>query len=426
MHKTAATAVVCGVTVAAAMGAWTPPARASRIVAATVGAPFELKSDKSAKLGPSDNGLRVSNGSIVGTPAKPMVMHAVKGSDTTWIVVFAAGLPAPELPATPYAYVDGSRPMPAKTGSQIVFTGNRPNRERDSAQANPVTDAGATLGRVLFYDRRLSVNDEIACGSCHHQSMGFGDSARFSRGVGGVTKRHSMALANVRFSLGLGFFWDQRAPTLEQQVLLPIQDSIEMGMTIPDLVRKLQATDYYAPLYKAAFGTPDITPDRTARALAQFLRSMVTGNSPIDHAFRVGSPGSAALEGSRVFARNGCGLCHGMEAHTVEGAINSGLDAEPADTGAGRARFRPPSLRNIALRPPYMHDGRFKTLDEVLDFYSSQVAVTPHLDGRLRSREGARRFQLTAAEREALHAFFNALTDSVFISAPEFSNPFRK
>jgi cytochrome c peroxidase len=410
-----------------------------RIVVATVGTPFRLQFDAKdsragAKLGPEFNGLRMEKGVISGVPAKPMVMYAVAepangktGVDTTWIVAFASDLSSPSLPAQKYGYVGGSKPVP-----MIVRFGTAGrNLEAEAAAANPTTDAGATLGRVLFYDRRLSANDGIACASCHLQSHGFGDTARVSRGINGQTKRHSMSLTNVRFTLTGGFFWDQRAPTLEQQVLMPIQDSIEMGMTLANLTRKLEATDYYPALFNSAFGTPEITPQRTANALAQFLRSLVSTDSPFDRATT--QPGGPAVgsrltplqrDGLALFNRSGCALCHVTGAQTVFKAMNSGLDSIPADSGAGRAMFRPPSLRNIAVRPPYMHDGRFSSLDEVIDFYSSKVNHTPNLDVRLRDRGGAKRLQLTAEDREALLAFLNSLTDSTFLAAPEFSNPF--
>jgi cytochrome c peroxidase len=350
--------------------------------------------------------------------------------DTTWVVAFAQGLPKPELPKEPYLYFGGSKPVPDMMALPFGTAGRNP--EAESAATNPTTDEGATLGRVLFYDRRLSANDGIACGSCHLQSVGFSDTARVSRGVNGRTRRHAMSLTNVRFTLTGGFFWDQRAATLEQQVLMPIQDSIEMGMTLENLTRKLQATDYYPALFDAAFGSPEITPQRTARALAQFLRSLVSKDSPFDRAAtQSGGPAVASRltplqrKGFAVFNRSGCSLCHVTGALTVFRAMNSGLDSISADSGAGRAMFRPPSLRNVAVRPPYMHDGRFSSLDDVIDFYSSGVNVTPNLDVRLRERGGARRLYLAPADREALLEFLAALTDSAFLVAPEFSDPFK-
>ena len=149
---------------------------------------------------------------------------------------------------------------------------------------NAINNAGATLGRVLFYDRHLSRNDSTSCATCHDQKAGFSDPGRFSRGFdGGLTGRNSMGLANLRYSnvngLEPGFFWDERAATLEEQVLMPIQDEVEMGMKLSDLEKKLAKLPYYPALFKAAFGSTKVTSQRIARALAQFVRSIVSFNS---------------------------------------------------------------------------------------------------------------------------------------------------
>jgi cytochrome c peroxidase len=414
----------------------------SRAVAAFKGTPFQLRLSDSSDviLEPVANGLEVKNGVVTGVPQRAMVMRAVRNRpgipahDTTWIVVFAGPVDPPDVPPVPHRYRGGSLDLP--THLTVMSVPNAAtSAEALAAKQNPVTDAGALLGRVLFFDPRLSANDGVSCASCHQQAAGFGDTARFSRGFDGrFTRRHSMALGNVRISAGRGFFWDQRAKTLEQQVLMPIQDSVEMGMSLPDLNRKLQLLEYYPPLFEAAFGTPEINTERTARALAQFLRSMVTSDSPFDRAFGTGNiaPDLSALdtlvrEGFVQFRSLGCRSCHFDWSQTVSGAMNTGLDSISADSGAGRAMFRVPSLRNVAVRGRYMHDGRFLTLDEVIDFYSDRVQVNPNLDPRLRDRQSpaARRLNLSARQRIALKAFLTALTDSTFLTAPEFSDPFK-
>jgi cytochrome c peroxidase len=415
------------------------------IIGATVGRPFklELRDPGQVTLEPTPNGLRVAKGAITGSPQRPMVMRALvertgltsTGTDTTWIVVFAGALNPPVLPSSQYQYRGGSLEIPPHLSAISIRT-LQASREMVAARENPTTDAGATLGRVLFYDRRLSANDAVSCASCHHQSAGFGDTARLSRGFDGKeTGRHSMALANVRFTSGSGFFWDLRAKTLEEQVLMPIQDGIEMGMTLADLERKLKLIPYYPALYNDAFGSPEITVERTARALAQFLRALVTSDSPFDRAF---SPGNVApdvtrltslqQEGFQVFQRSRCSSCHFSSTQIVAMAMNTGLDSIPPDTGAGRGAFRAPSLRNVGVSAPYMHDGRFKTLDEVIDFYSTGVKASGNLDVRLRdpSTMTPRRLDLSADQRLALKAFLHALTDSTFLTAPELSDPFRK
>lgn len=294
--------------------------------------------------------------------------------------------------------------------------------------SNPTTDAGATLGRVLFYDRHLSANDQVACASCHIQRFGFADTARLSRGfAGGRTRRHSMALANARLYANGRFFWDERARTLEAQVLMPVQDSVEMGMTLPALEAKLGEVAYYRPLFQAAFGTPEITSDRIARALAQFVRAMVSADARFDRSVTDGKTmNEEEQQGLRLF--NGlalCGTCHVSRSLSGDGVHNTGLDVAVTDSGAGRGRFKVPSLRNVAVRAPYMHDGRFATLEQVVDHYSDGVQANPALDQRLRRRDGApRALGLSAAQKKALVAYLKTLTDSAFLTAPRFSDPF--
>ena len=355
----------------------------------------------------------------------------------------AAPPAAPVLPETPYAYAEsaeaaldrlagfgGGRGGPGFRGGRGgPRGGGRGGFARafdNTPDANPVTDAGATLGRVLFYDTRLSANDGVACASCHVQALGFSDTARFSRGfAGGRTRRHSMALANARLYRSGRFFWDERAATLEAQVLAPIQDPVEMGMPLDRLERKLGATPYYAPLFRAAFGTPEVTRERVARALAQFVRALVSADSRFDR----GALTPEEREGLRLFTGvAGCARCHVPNALAADAARNTGLDADGAagaDSGAGRGRFKAPSLRNVAVRAPYMHDGRFATLEQVVAHYDGGVQPARDLDPRLRGRGGApRALGLDGAQKAALVAYMRALTDSAFLTDPRFADPF--
>lgn len=336
---------------------------------------------------------------------------------------------APTLPATLLGYSDAAVPLPAHllTGpGSVAGADNTPPN-------NPITDAGATLGRVLFHDKRLSANDTVACGSCHAQARGFADPARLSAGFqGGQTARHAMGLTNARFYNRGRFFWDERAATLEAQVLEPIQNSVEMGMTLPQLTTKLAATSYYPALFAAAFGDSAITSDRISRALAQFVRSMVSFRSKYDSAFVNGTPNFAATftaqeeQGRQLFEGRGrCAGCHGTVAQIAPGLRNNGLDAVTIDAGAGQARFKSPSLRNAAVRAPYMHDGRFATLLDVINHYDSGVQAHPDLDPALRNPDGSpRRLNLTEAEKQALLAFLGTLTDNALLTDPRFSSPF--
>lgn len=389
------------------------------------------------------SGLVANGARLTGTPAAPGVYHVrleardVSGGlavDTFSVAVFAAGLPTPSLPATPFAYSDASAPLPAHFDTP-GFNGGPTVRSTDNTPAgNAITDAGATLGRVLFHDTRLSADDRFACASCHVQAFGFTDSARVSSGInGGRTARHSMPLANARFYRPGRFFWDHRAASAEAQVVQPIQDANEMGMTLPNMVTKLRLTPYYGPLFTQAFGTPEVTSDRVARALSQYVRSIVTRRARFDSAFTAqGAPAFAAfftaqeLEGQQLFNGPGrCVQCHETWAQVGRNAFNIGLDAADTDNGAGAGAFKSPSLRNVAVRRRFMHDGRFTTLDQVIDFYDTGVQDNPNLDQRLRDPQGQPlRLNLTAAQKAALKAYLETFTDRELITAERFSDPF--
>lgn len=340
-----------------------------------------------------------------------------------------SALCAPAPPDTSLRYSDGDVPFPAQfltsIAGTVAFNDNTP-------PSNPITNAGAALGRILFYDPRLSANDRVACASCHQQQFGFGDTARFSRGLhGGRPTRHTMALANLRFNAYGRFFWDERAPSLEAEVLEVIQNPVEMGMNLDTLEAKLGRTPFYPPLFAAAFGSPVVTREAVARALAQFARSLISARSRFDAVFATGGApeftrlSPEELKGFQLFTTQGCANCHRTIVQFADRANNIGLDSISADTGAGGGRFKPASLRNVAVRPPYMHDGRFRTLREVVRFYSTGVRASPGLDLRLRDKSGhPRRLDLTDAEIDQLVAFLKALTDSTFLHDPRFANPF--
>lgn len=308
----------------------------------------------------------------------------------------------------------------------------------------------ATLGRVLFYDRRLSTNDTTSCASCHQQQFGFTDPRRFSTGVSGAqfTSAHAMRLGNVRYWQPASMFWDRRAATLELQASQPIINPVEMGWDagsggIPVLITKMTATTYYPDLFTWAFGTPTITEARMQTALAQFQRAMISSNSLWDTGYaQVFAPGAPNRNlnldlpnfsaqqnrGRQLFMTGpaaggaGCSACH--QPPTFSLAANSqsnGLDA-------GETRiFKSPSLRSAGLTGPYMHDGRFTTLAQVVDFYSDNIQAGPALDNRLRGPGGAPlRLNLNAADRAALVAFMLTLNDTRLIVDARFGNPFKK
>lgn len=319
----------------------------------------------------------------------------------------------------------------------------------NTSSNNPITNEGATLGRVLFYDKSLSKNNTVACASCHIQSKGFSDSKQFSDGFeGGKTKRHSMGLANARFRNLSTYFWDGRSPSIEHQVLQPIQDSVEMGMNLNYLLIKLREKPYYPILFKDAFGSEEITTDKISKALAQFVHSMLSFNSRYDEGRKTHSVSDSFYNftpqenlGKKLFfdvQKGNCGGCHNTDAFLMDNPRNNGLDLwessnsndigyegvtnDPLDKG----KFTAPSLRNIAVRPPYMHDGRLNSLQEVLDHYSTGIKWSETLDNHLKEDPfTAKQFNLTQSEKDAIIAFLNTLTDATFLSDEKYSNPFK-
>ena len=367
-----------------------------------------------------------------------------------------SGVAVPMLPARTYRYTNAKLPSHLRE-SEL--------RELDNTPAdNPLTAAGATLGRVLFYDTQLSVNNTIACASCHLQQHAFSDPRRFSIGFeGGRTGRNSMGLVNLRFSnlkgSHPGFFWDERAATLEDQTLMPIQDPVEMGMELADLEAKLQQLPYYPMLFEAAFGTTKVTSGRVAKALAQFLRAMVSFDSRFDRSAEAANGDysqefadfSAAenlgkslfFDGVGGVGEIGCAHCHIPPTFGMPKSFNNGLDLNYADQGLGArdlppndpftptndGKFKSSSLRNIELTAPHMHDGRFATLEEVIEHYSR--GVHPHVnlgiafnDDAPIGNQGTSGFRLTAAQKSALVAFLRTLTDEKYTSDSRFSDPF--
>jgi cytochrome c peroxidase len=320
-----------------------------------------------------------------------------------------------------------------------------------------------TLGRVLFYDKQLSLNNSVACATCHKQAFAFADNVAFSRGFGSkVTKRNSMPiqnLATVGFEGdaipidgppivgGISLFWDGRQHDVQQMVLEPIANHIEMGVSDFDkLADKLEKTPYYNDLFNKAFGTTEVTSDRIASGLAAFITSINSNHTTLDKSAlnqAGGGPGElTALQqrGQSLFVNTyNCNACHQVQSPTgyiMAGTFaNIGLDEVYSDPGvAARAggtpadagKFKIPSLRNLSFTAPYMHDGRFNTLDQVLEHYSSGIQNNENLDVRLRDAQGvARKFNIPAGDREAIIAFLQTLNDVTVLTDPRFSNPFK-
>ncbi len=321
-------------------------------------------------------------------------------------------------------------------------------REDRTPVNNPTTNQGALLGRVLFYDRNLSRTRNVSCASCHAQSLAFGDTARFSLGIDGVsrTSMHSMRLGNARFNESARYFWDRRAASLEAQTTQPIQDIVEMGFDATHggfaaVIARLDSLPYYAPLFKLAFGTETIDEVRVQRALSQYVRSILAINSRWDVAFAsvpqgpggpnflAPLPGFTAQEsrGQVIFFQPpnaggaGCQGCHAAPSFSITAnSLSNGLDAGQTTV------FRSPSLKDVGRSARLMHDGRFSTLEQVVEFYNSGVQNGPSLDPRLRGPGGTpQRLNLSDADKAALAAFLRTLNDQSLSADPKFSNPFR-
>jgi cytochrome c peroxidase len=346
------------------------------------------------------------------------------------------------LPPTPFNYANIIQPAYL----------NAPNIQGqiNTPAGNPITDNGAMLGRVLFYDKNLSINNTISCASCHKQANGFSDNTVLSKGFnGGNTGRNSMSLIDAKYYPNGRFFWDQRAASLENQVLIPIQDMVEMGMTLPQLETKLKGLAYYPVLFNKAFGDNNITSNRIANALSQFVRSIVSFQSKYD-AGRATFPVAPAPPPNAVFPnftaaenrgkelfllpQNACAACHGSETFTAPQEKNNGLDMATVDRGFGAVTsnmandglFKVTSLRNVELTAPYMHDGRFATLEQVVEHYNSGVKNHPNLSPQLLLPNGQPRLlNLTPQDKAALVAFLKTLTDVSVATDAKYSNPFK-
>ncbi len=339
----------------------------------------------------------------------------------------------PSLPETAYNYSD----LKVPTQDQFSF------QELQANSANPkVTDDGATLGRVLFYDNKLSINNKVSCGSCHLQSKAFADNKDFSEGFEGrLTERNSIAIINPNYCQNL--FWDSRAGSALDLTLKPVQNHIEMGIEDLDfLAKKLSKVDYYKDLFQKAYGSNEVTPQKLSDAVAQFLCSMTTFDSKFDRGVNSNFSNFTALErkGEQLFNSSElkCASCHSgitfnAELNTssysqpdVKGATNIGLDRKSKDKGKEDGKFRIPSLRNVELTGPYMHDGRLKTLEEVIDHYSNKIQYSEHLDIKFKNGNKAVKLNISDDDKAALVAFLKTLTDETYISDPKYSDPFVK
>ncbi len=311
--------------------------------------------------------------------------------------------------------------------------------------SNPVTIEGAELGKYLFYDSILSVDYTLSCASCHKQASAFSDSPNvFSKGRNGVPmRRNTMPLFNLAWHPSL--FWDGRASSIEDQVFHPVREYNEMSLDWSLAASRLEKNKFYREKFRAAFGTSSIDSVHVSYAIGQFLRTLVSHESKYDQ----------VLEGKSIFTKDeyegfvlaneqtkgDCIHCHLTDGDALGASFvfsNNGLDAtrrseDFEDKGRGEVtgkisdygKFKVPTLRNLAYTAPYMHDGRFSSLEEVIDFYSEGLHYSANIDSKMGfvQQGGAR---LTGDEKRKIIAFLLTLSDSSFVTNPEFSNPFEK
>ena len=296
---------------------------------------------------------------------------------------------------------------------------------------NRSTLEGIALGRKLFYDSILSGDNSLSCGGCHAQQFAFSDNNKvFSEGINGsLGGRNTPAIINVLWSNSM--FWDGRAATVEMQALGPVPNEVEMNIPWVEAIIKLQAHADYPALFEAAFDSITITKTLVAKAIAQFERTLVSANSKYDR-YLAGTTSLTAEEqrGHDIFfsEKGDCFHCHGGALLSDNKFHNNGLDAFFDDKGLGDVtgnsaddgRFKSPTLRNISVTAPYMHDGRFANLMDVIDFYSEDIEFSATIDPILRGVANGG-LQLDSLEKADLLAFLETLTDTTFLNNPDFS-----
>ncbi len=339
-----------------------------------------------------------------------------------------ASAPAVTFDSTPYILNYGAFPPP--------------NINAD----NTLTVQGVKLGRMLFYEKKLSKDGSQSCASCHRQEHAFTDTTKFSVGVEGLNgKRQAMAIFNMAWHEN-EFFWDGRAHLLRDQSLLPIQDPLEMNESLENVITKLSAEQRYRDQFMRAFGSDEVTSEKMSLAMEQFMNTLLSVDSRYDRSlkgevtltpseergkelfFAEFNPGFPNLSGAD------CAHCHGGRNFKNNLYINNGLDSDGDMKDIGReevtqnvndkAKFKVVSLRNVEVTPPYMHDGRFKTLEEVVEHYNSGIHGSSTVDPALEYTRVSGGLNLNAQDKADLVAFLKTLTDEDLLTNPKYSSPF--
>ncbi len=338
--------------------------------------------------------------------------------------------------------------------SQTLNLPSTPYSYNQFTSENSNSDAIATLGRVLFYDKNLSSDNSVSCASCHKQQLGFADNRSFSKGIENrSTARNALSLGAFK-SFGdysadpqTSLFWDGRVKTLHDQMIQTIRNPNEMGLEMSDVVAKIKDLDYYKILSQKAFFNENLNEELVLFALEGFMTSISSQQSKFDvissnNPFGIDGPAWPGFNdqenlGKSLFVTN-CLTCHNQGisqvfSNTLLRSANNGLDLVYADKGEGTvnpapealAIFKIPGLRNIALTAPYMHDGRFASLEQVVDFYSTGIQDHPNLNPLLKDADGhAKKFNFTSGEKDALVQFLNTLTDNTMRNEVKWSDPF--
>lgn len=323
-----------------------------------------------------------------------------------------------------YAAIEENSPY------EFIIPSNFPDLQQDIANNYP-TKYGVELGRKLFYDARLSRNNTISCAFCHEQSSAFTHHGHdFSHGIDNqIGNRNAPAVQNMAFQSE--YFYDGASNSIEMLSIVPIHNPIEMDETLLSIAEKLKQDAEYVRLFGVAFNNQQISSANILKALAQFMTVMISADSKYDKYVRNemgGNLNTQELQGLNLF-QNNCASCHATDIFTDNSFRNNGLPSNSNLNDLGRAtvtgfdydryKFKVPSLRNVALTAPYMHDGRFGSLESVLNFYANGVQNTQNLDA-LMQQHNALGFPLSQEEKEAIIAFLKTLTDEKFISNPAF------
>jgi len=328
--------------------------------------------------------------------------------------------------------------------SVVTIPSHFPPLGSQNSNVKELDTAIISLGRFLFFETKLSRDSSISCGSCHEPNKAFTDGRAKSIGIDNhELRRSSMSLVNLLWRKNL--MWDGKFTNLETQALDPIANEKEMDLPIDEAVDRINNDPFYTMKIKKAFGVDKLSQEQMAIAIAQFERTLISSNSKYDQYLKGSyTPSFQELNGLMLFYTHpiagvergaNCGDCHSSVLQIDDSFHNNGLDANLTDEGRAdvtafgfdKGRFKTPSLRNIALTAPYMHDGRFQTLDEVLDHYNDHVVFnSPNLDVlmNISNTVGSQTLDLTDSEKEAILAFLNMLTDNEFVTDDRFQNPF--